>query len=181
MPITLLPNGLLDSDHHFGLVYSLPLEVLILAAVGYWLMERTRNRERCTTRECVVGLAADGFGTLSIVLWFAYPATPGYDLATGLGSVDLYVLASNWALYQAAGSTTKLRVSTTTPTAAQNVTFTTKTTASAGNPQNATVILTYRNPTNPLYENMNGSNGIPPSTDQAKTRILRWVAGRTIR
>jgi uncharacterized membrane protein len=35
-------------------------------------MERTRNRERCTTREYVIGLGADGFGTLSIVLWFAY-------------------------------------------------------------------------------------------------------------
>ena len=35
-----------------------------------------------------------------------WPAGPGYDMATGLGSVDAYVLASNWASYAPAGATT---------------------------------------------------------------------------
>ena len=56
----------------FSITRSQLLEVLILAATGYWLMERTRNRDRCTRRESVVGLSADGLGTLSIALWFAY-------------------------------------------------------------------------------------------------------------
>jgi hypothetical protein len=56
----------------FSLSKSLLLEVLILAAVGYWLMERTRNRERCARREHLAGLATGGLGTLSISLWFAY-------------------------------------------------------------------------------------------------------------
>jgi hypothetical protein len=71
-PITLLPNGLSDSNHRFSLLYSLLLEVLILAVAGYSLLERTRNRDRCTRKDYVVGLAADALGTLSIALWFAY-------------------------------------------------------------------------------------------------------------
>ena len=71
-PIVILANGLLDSNHIFSLVYSLLLEVLILAAAGYWLLERTRHRERCTRVEHIIGLIADGLGTLSIALWFAY-------------------------------------------------------------------------------------------------------------
>jgi len=55
-----------------SLTNSLLLEVLVLAAAGYWLFERTRNRERCSGREYGVGLAADSLGALSIALWFAY-------------------------------------------------------------------------------------------------------------
>jgi hypothetical protein len=45
--------------------------VLILATGGYWLYERTRNSDRCSRRDQVIGLIADLLGTLSIVLWFA--------------------------------------------------------------------------------------------------------------
>jgi hypothetical protein len=71
-PIVLLANGLLDSNHIFSLVYSLLFEVLVLAAGGYWLLERTRDHERCTRAEHIVGFMADALGTLSIALWFAY-------------------------------------------------------------------------------------------------------------
>ena len=71
-PITLLADGSLATGHAFSLVYSLLLEVLILAAAGYWLLERTRNWERATKQEYFAGLAADALGTLSIALWFAY-------------------------------------------------------------------------------------------------------------
>jgi hypothetical protein len=75
-----LPNQFLEpaSSWHdyyvpsFSFVHSLLLEVLVLAVAGYWLMERTRNTERCTRREHVVGLLADSLGTVSIALWFAY-------------------------------------------------------------------------------------------------------------
>ncbi len=48
------------------------LEVLVLAAVGYWLFERTLNRDRCERAEHVAGTLTDGLGTLAIALWFAY-------------------------------------------------------------------------------------------------------------
>jgi hypothetical protein len=56
----------------FSLTKSLLLEVLVLAAAGYWLLERTRNPDRCSRREHLLGLTADALGTLSIALWFAY-------------------------------------------------------------------------------------------------------------
>jgi hypothetical protein len=57
---------------HFSLTKSLLLEVLILAAVGFWLLERTRTCERTARPEQFIGLAADALGTLSIALWFAF-------------------------------------------------------------------------------------------------------------
>jgi hypothetical protein len=71
-PIVLTADGRLLSPVHFSLVNSLLLEVLILASIGYWLLERTRNRERCTRAEHIIGLLANALGTLSIALWFAY-------------------------------------------------------------------------------------------------------------
>jgi len=71
-PNRLLADGSLGSDDQFNLVYSLLFEVLILAAAGYWLLQRTTNRDRCTRLEYLVGLIADALGTLSIALWFAY-------------------------------------------------------------------------------------------------------------
>ena len=71
-PIALNADGRPLAPAHFSLVNSLLLEVLILAAIGYWLLERTRNRQRCTGAEHVIGLAANALGTLSIALWFAY-------------------------------------------------------------------------------------------------------------
>ena len=56
----------------FSLTKSLLLEVLVLAAAGYWLLKRTRNPDRCSRREHILGLTADALGTLSIALWFAY-------------------------------------------------------------------------------------------------------------
>jgi hypothetical protein len=71
-PITLTPNGSLANSHPFSLIYSLLMEVLVLAFAGYLLFERTRNRDFCTRREHIVGLSLDALGTLSIALWFAY-------------------------------------------------------------------------------------------------------------
>ena len=54
----------------FSLVFSRLLEVIILLGGGYWLLERTRNRERCSRIEHVVGLAADAAGTFCLMTWF---------------------------------------------------------------------------------------------------------------
>ncbi|MGA8090794.1 MAG: DUF2339 domain-containing protein [Terracidiphilus sp.] len=55
---------------HFSLIHSCLLEVMILAAGGYWLYERTRITDRCVPREHIVGIIADLVGTFSIALWF---------------------------------------------------------------------------------------------------------------
>ncbi len=54
----------------FSLAGSNLLEVLILIAGGYWLLERTRNLDRSTRAEHVVGLLADAAGTFCLVVWF---------------------------------------------------------------------------------------------------------------
>jgi hypothetical protein len=90
----------------FSLTKSLLLEVLLLAAAGYWLMERTRNRERCSGAEHVVGLIADALGTLSIALWFAYrfpsawvPVPGGEAWVTAIWAAMATVwLALSWLL-----------------------------------------------------------------------------------
>jgi Pro-kumamolisin, activation domain/FG-GAP-like repeat/Bacterial Ig-like domain (group 3) len=113
---------------------------------------------------CVIGTPDCTIGRMG------YPATVGYDMATGLGSVDLYNLASNWALYQSSSSTTTLNVNTSARTAGQNVTFTTKTTSSSGNPQNGVITLTYNNPTNQLYGSIEDGYELPgpfPATGTA--------------
>ena len=56
----------------FSFVNSALLEVLVLAAAGYWLLERTMNHERTGQGEHIAGTIADGLGTLAIALWFAF-------------------------------------------------------------------------------------------------------------
>jgi uncharacterized membrane protein len=55
---------------NFTFVGSDLLEVLILIACGYWLMEGTRGTERVTKAEHVVGLFADAIGTFCLAVWF---------------------------------------------------------------------------------------------------------------
>ena len=60
------------SNPAFSFVNSALLEVLVLAAAGYWLFERTMNRERIGKGEHIAGTIADGLGTLALALWFAF-------------------------------------------------------------------------------------------------------------
>ena len=84
------------------------LEVLILAAAGYWLLERTRTCERTSRREQFVGLAADALGTLSIVLWFAFrfpshwiPVPGGEAWVTAIwAAMATVLLALAWLMHR---------------------------------------------------------------------------------
>lgn len=58
--------------------------------------------------------SSGGFGVLSFGGSVAYAATTGYDMATGLGSVNVANLISNWATPATLGTTTTLS-STPTP------------------------------------------------------------------
>jgi hypothetical protein len=57
-------------DRSFSIIGSYLFGVLILLAAGYWLLERTRDSDRVTKSEHVVGLLADAAGTFCLVVWF---------------------------------------------------------------------------------------------------------------
>jgi hypothetical protein len=60
------------SNPGFSFVNSGLLEVLVLAAAGYWFLERTMNLERTGKGDHVAGTLTDGLGTLAIAMWFAF-------------------------------------------------------------------------------------------------------------
>jgi subtilase family serine protease len=72
-----------------------------------------------------------------------YMSGPGYDLATGLGSIDLYALANAWPMSTGTSlvsTTTTISASTTTPNIGQNVTFTIGVSSSSGTPTGTVTI-----------------------------------------
>jgi hypothetical protein len=73
-----------------------------------------------------------------------YPAGPGYDQASGLGSVDAAVLVNNWNALTFLPTTTKLELSSTTATHGSPVTVTTSVApqSGAGTPTGDVAILT---------------------------------------
>ena len=64
----------------------------------------------------------------------AWTATAGYDMATGLGSIDATNLVNNWKSVSFTPSTTKLTLSPTTITHGQPVQFTIDVTGGSGKP-----------------------------------------------
>jgi hypothetical protein len=93
---------------------------------------------------CTVGTPDCATGTLG------YQATSGYDLATGLGSVDAYALASNWTNVTLGQSSLTLAASAAQTQASQSVTFTAKVTGEGGNVSNSPVVFYYSNPQSQL-------------------------------
>jgi uncharacterized membrane protein len=57
------------SPRSFDLVNSAFLEVLVLLAAGYWLLERTRAREHTTNAEHAAALLANSAGLFCLVVW----------------------------------------------------------------------------------------------------------------
>jgi hypothetical protein len=83
----------LEFAAHFSFTNSLLLDVLVLAAGGYWLLERTRDWQVCVRRERIAGLIADALGTLSIAVWFGF-RFPSYWVPVPGGEVWVTVI---WA------------------------------------------------------------------------------------
>jgi hypothetical protein len=77
-----------------------------------------------------------------------YPAQSGYDLATGLGSVDAYLLASNWTSAALTPTTAKLAVSAAEIEAEQNLTMTVTVESAAGPVAGSPVQFYFTDPTN---------------------------------
>ncbi len=74
-----------------------------------------------------------------------YAAGPGYDEATGLGSVDAYALATNWASAAMEPSSTSLSASTNESEAEQSISFTAAVTSSGAPLQDSPVEFYYSN------------------------------------
>jgi subtilase family serine protease len=70
-----------------------------------------------------------------------YNATPGYDLATGLGTIDANALVSNWGSVAFAGTTTTLTPSATTFTHGTSITLSGSVTGS-GTPTGSVALMT---------------------------------------
>ncbi len=79
--------------------------------------------------DCVLGTTGTDNGQYTMS---GYPATVGYDLASGLGSVDANVLVSNWSKISFLPTVTTLELSSSTFTHGTAVTFTADVTHSSG-------------------------------------------------
>ena len=78
---------------------------------------------------CAVNGAADKYGVLS-----GYNSGAGYDLTTGLGSVNAANLVNNWANANFTASSTTLRLSSSTISHGSPITASVTVTSAAGNP-----------------------------------------------
>ncbi len=125
-------------------------------SVLYLLAERAPNVFHDVTTgsndvPCTAGTKDCADGTLG------YTAQPGYDLATGLGSVDAYALASNWTNATFASSFTALTAAASTDQAEQSVTLN-ATVTSGGSPlAGSPVEFYYTNPQSQPSQTMLGS------------------------
>lgn len=96
-----------------------------------------------------------------------YPAGPGYDLASGLGSVDASVLVNNWNSITFKPTTTSLQLSSTSITHGTPITVTTSVAAGSGTgtPTGGVAILTDSPlPSNQSQTVLNLSAGTASST-----------------
>jgi hypothetical protein len=93
---------------------------------------------------CYVGSPYCAMSTSGVYATSLYPAGPGYDLASGLGSVDATVLISNWNSITFLPTTTTLRLSATSITHGTPVTVSTVVAPQSGpgTPTGAVAILT---------------------------------------
>jgi hypothetical protein len=87
---------------------------------------------------CLPDTNGDGFYSLQ-----KYSATPGFDLASGLGSVDANVLVNNWNSIAFKSTTTSLQISPTTAAHTSPITFTiaVKPSSGSGTPQGSVTIM----------------------------------------
>lgn len=82
-----------------------------------------------------------------------YPAQTGYDLATGLGSVDAYLLASNWTSAALTPTTARISLSAAKIEAQQSLTMTVTVESGAGPVAGSPVQLYFTDPTNNIQPN----------------------------
>lgn len=94
-----------------------------------------------TTGSNAVSCQMDALNCTNGIL--GYYASAGYDMVTGLGSLDAYKLATEWSLATFSASTTSIKVSNAGSDGSFNAAVTVET---AGDPSNGTVVLQCYNP-----------------------------------
>lgn len=96
-----------------------------------------------STPDCTLSVATDNTkGNYTL----GYDATPGYDLATGLGSVDANLLLQYWNSLTFKSTSTTLSLSQTTFTHGTKITVNTGVTGSSGTPSGAVALMTTASP-----------------------------------
>ena len=98
-----------------------------------------------------------------------YPAQTGYDLATGLGSVDANLLASNWTSATLTPTTANLTVSASEIEAEQNLTMTVTVASAAGPVAGSPVQFYFTDPTNSNQPNQTLLATVPTDNAGAAT------------
>ena len=88
---------------NFTLVGSYLLQVIILLAAGYWLLERTRERKHITSAEHIIGLLANSVGLLCLVVWIGirfplYISGGEFWIASLWAAVATALLALAWLI-----------------------------------------------------------------------------------
>jgi hypothetical protein len=132
------------------------------------------NNEPCYSFEVgsEIGCAADPGNTGNYSLQ-NYPATPGYDLASGLGTVDVAALIANWGNVTFRPSATTLTLSPATITHGQSVTATAMVTGT-GTPAGAVALIS--SVTLPAYK---GLTQIPLGANGTGTSSINFLPGGT--
>jgi hypothetical protein len=132
------------------------------------------NNEPCESYDVgiEIGCAADPGDTGNYSLQ-NYPATPGYDLASGLGSVDVAALIANWGSVTFKTSVTNLTLSPATITHGQSVTAKVTVTGT-GTPGGSVALIS--NVALPGYK---GLTEIPLGADGTGTSSINFLPGGT--
>jgi subtilase family serine protease len=102
-----------------------------------------------------------------------YPATTGYDLASGLGTVDVNQMLTNWNKVTYKTSATTLSVSPTALTHGQNATFTTTVTGT-GTPTGAVSLVS-----SSTLPNNKGITAISLGTGGTGSEVVSYLPGGT--
>lgn len=120
---------------------------------------------RTGARDCKTTHAGDFYGVIE-----DYPTTPGYDLATGLGSVNIANLVNGWSSVKFASTSTALTVNPSTAVHGSPVSVSATVTAADGTPTGSVSI----NGTA-----VNGSVGEGELSQGVVTENLRTLPGGT--
>ncbi len=102
-----------------------------------------------------------------------YPATTGYDLATGLGSIDANQLVTNWANVKFTATTATLTPSSTSFTHGTAVNITASVTGAGGTPTGAIALVT----NSPQMSNQGQTTF--PLTNGSATGSINFLPGGT--
>ncbi len=108
-----------------------------------------------------------------------YSAGPGYDLASGLGSIDANQLVSNWNTIKFTSTTTTLTPSPTSFTHGTSVKLTGSVSGSGGTPTGSIALMTDNTTMNQQGQTIQPSQTILPLTSGSASGTTNFLPGGT--